>query len=712
MLAVDTNPHPEFLLEEAHLAQTIAAMLRQIEFWEDRERQMGADLETSVLMGDQAEEHAALLSPHVQAPYFGSMTVRVAGREQVLYLGKHAFRDVKGPCSVISWESEVGALFYREQLSWTPKRGSAGVVRRKRQLDVAAKVLRGVTDLYDEANGGETGGRAQVLLERLGQGSQAGMRDVVETLQPEQDQALRSAAGEALVIQGPAGSGKTTIGFHRLAWLVHPERGAQRARPEACMVLMPNGVLARYAARILPELGLSGVKVTTPEDWAVGLLGLEKLEVTDRTLQLLLTDQANDRRRLAWQRAKVLGEARWYAAVQRHLWERLTANLRGLAVQEVVHLSGREVKVNLDDAALAGVLRAVFRADPASGYRAAYRAALEAELLGQVNEPGQERAVLAQLQGALSRVLGRVFGGLAPVLETRRLLGDEAALHRAGLAEKDVSLVLSDPLQGIPRPRRGHADVTELPIMLTMQAMLGGIGRREGHQLETFDHVVLDEAQDYPPLLYRLLLKCTRRGHLTALGDLNQGMHGYKGPSSWAAVQEQWPGAGVVTLGRTYRSTQPITALCARIAATYQRAAPVQGVERSGAAVQRYHGGEETALLAQAVKEAQAAGHITVAIVTRRTIEAERLATALREHDVDAQPITGPASRYEGGVVILPVNLAKGLEFSAAVVAGCDAAHYNPETEFERRLLYVACSRALHWLAVVSTDELHPLVHE
>ena len=109
-------------------------MIRQIEFWEDRDRNAGADLETSVTMADTSEEHAAMLSVHVHQPYFGNLKVRVGGREQTLYIGKHAFLDTRGGHSVVSWESEVGSLFYSDALGWTPRRGGKGVIRRRRQL--------------------------------------------------------------------------------------------------------------------------------------------------------------------------------------------------------------------------------------------------------------------------------------------------------------------------------------------------------------------------------------------------------------------------------------------------------------------------------------------------------------------------------------------------------------------------------------------------
>ncbi|GGR37548.1 UvrD-helicase domain-containing protein [Deinococcus ruber] len=543
MTATSTPPIPsELALEQQHLSGTIISMLQQIDAWEDRSRNVGADLETSLTLADTAEEHAALLSVHVHEPYFGSLKVRIGGREQTLYVGKIAHRDLKGPYSITSWESEVGSLFYSHALDWTTPRGLKGTIQRRRQLDVWKKTLHGLTDLYDASTGGDTGARETVLLQRLSEASRSGMRDVVETLQPEQNDIMRAPAGTAVCIQGAAGSGKTTIGFHRLAWLAHSERGPHQARPSHTLVLMPNQVLAHYASRVLPSLNLQGVVVTTPETWALGFLGLEKMEVTDRTLTLLLQDRDNTRRRAAWRRAKALGDLRMFAVVRSHLHTRLQTNLERLTYQGSVEVqrSGRSkaITLALSNSQLQKLLTTVLERDPLEEYRPAFRAALEAELLTQARVTHDEEAVvLRQLNVEVSRLIGRVFAGMLPVTEARRLLQDETALRgaaQAHLPETMIQHLLSDPLASVAKPRRSFADVTELPLMLTVAALLDGLGKRNGHALEPYDHILLDEAQDFAPLLYALLRRAARPGHLTALGDLNQGLHGYKGPNAWA----------------------------------------------------------------------------------------------------------------------------------------------------------------------------------
>jgi len=710
--------HPDFPDEQRHLSGTVASVLRQIDAWEDRNRNVGADLETSLVLADEAEEKAAMLSVHVSEPYFGSLRVKVGGREQLLYVGKHAHRDLSGPHSVVSWESEVGGLFYSEALTWVTPKKLTGTIFRRRQLDVHKKTLRRVTDLYDHESGGDTGEREAVLLRRLSEASSSGMRDVVETLQAEQHEVMRAPAGQYACIQGAAGSGKTTIGFHRLAWLMHPERGEQRAERGNTLVLMPNQVLAHYAARVLPGLNLEGVVVTTPEAWALGFLGLEKMEVTDRTLTLLLTDHDNGRRRAAWRRAKALGDLRMLEVVRQHLKRRLEANLGTLDYRTTLEAAGPypQRDLVLTSARLHALLGGVIGRQPLEGYRPALRAAIEAELLAQAQVNTEEAAgVLRLLSQELGRLMTRIFAGMLPVTEARRLLQSEEHLREAAagvLPERTIAVLLSDPLSAVAKPRRSYADVTELPLMLAVAGLLDGLGRREGRGKEPYDHILLDEGQDFAPLLYALLARAARPGHITTLGDLNQGLHGYKGPGSWQDVLNALGSGSLMTLSRTYRSTRQITELTAKVAATYNRAADVVGVDRNGAEVRRLTGGPLARLTAQAVREMQAAGHANIAVVTRRSADAELLAPLLMEHDVDARPILNEQARYQGGVVILPVHLAKGLEFDAALVCGADAATYDPDTEFESRLLYISASRGVHALALIAETELHPLLRE
>jgi len=428
-----------------------------------------------------------------------------------------------------------------------------------------------------------------------------------------------------------------------------------------------------------------------------------------------LTDNSKARKEAAWRRARALGDLRMLRVVRQYLHTRIRANTAQLKYRAEVSLPGRgTATLKLDTPDLQALVEGVLGRDPLEGVRSAFRHTIEEALMAQarVNED-EQLSVRRQLNADLTQLTSKIVTGLLPVLSARKLLSDEATLRQAAegvLPERTLRVLLSDPLAAIAKPRRSYADVTELPIMLAMAALLDGLGRRVGRELEPYDHLALDEAQDYSPLLYALLIRATRPGHITALGDKNQGIHGYKGVADFGEMQTALGSATLMTLSRTYRSTRQITELSSKVAQAYNPEAEVIGVDRDGEAVLRLTGGGVAALCAQAVKAMQRAGHANIAVVTRRVSEAEQLAAELQYHDVDAQAIVNEQGRYQGQVVVLPVNLAKGLEFDGCIVAGADAAHYDPAVAFEARLLYVTCSRGMHALAVVAERELHPLL--
>lgn len=724
-------PHPDFAAEQDHLDRTVQSMLQRIEKLEDRDFHAGADEHTSIILADLAGEHAADLSPHVQQPYFGSMNIRIAGQNKTVYIGKHAHGDFEGDCSVIDWKTEVGSLFYSDALSWErqiKRRSKAqtvtGTVHRKRQLDIQAKTLQKITDLYDDQRD-VTGGREEVLINRLGEQTTSGLRDIVSTIQPEQNAALRSPVPGYLAVQRGAGSGKTSVLFHRLAWLTSDEREAERARPSQSLILMPNQVLAHYATKVLPSLNLQGANVTTPESWALSFLGVEKLEITDRSQQALLNDTNAQRRKAVWRKARLLGSLKMLKVVEKYLQNKLLTAAQSVSFQSSVTFPAyrdensktrpeRKAKVALTSEWLLTTLQKIFDLSPTIGYRAALRHAIHRELYyqAQAGNAREETTLRAQLEQELNNLLRRIFTATAPVMEIGRLLSSPEALAVAGrgiLSATDLQVLATDPLSGIPRPRRSHVDVTELPLILALHAYQEGIGRKEGKTLAPFDAILLDEGQDYSPALYALLARAARPGHLSTFGDLNQSISGYRGIEKWAELEEVLPGLALHFLPRTYRSTAQISTVANAVAATYSKTPMTEFVERQGREVEMVVTTKEAeaATIAHAVKAMQSRGQTNIAIITRRFAEAERLHEELQLHDVYARPILNEVSRYEGGIVTIPCRLAKGIEFDAVVVAGADARTYDPQPEYERRLLFVTLSRALHEMTCVAVGALH-----
>jgi len=722
---VTTAPltHPDFDREREHLRGTIGSIVQRILQLEDGLQDVGADDDTAFVQRLDNQSEAEQLSLHVDAPYFGAMTVRAGGRTTTLYLGRQPYYCKDGRYTVTDWRSPVGQLFYTQHTAWRK-----GEVLLKRQLDVNARELKRVTDLYAAETGSvnEATARQHVLIERLSEGATGGMRDIVSTIQPEQDALIRHPARRVLVIQGPAGSGKTSILFHRIAYLAYHEHGHDRLDPRAALVLVPNRVLAGYARRVLPDLRIEGVQVTTPHEWMMEQLGLQA-ELTDKTLALLLGSTDRDAKRRAWLRAKALGDARMLDVLRGSITHRYRDALTRETFTSTVTLgaTGSSYTATLTATELLEILDDAARRTLLTGLRDAFAEAVVERAWQALNRQGVPegayRAATQQLAFDAARLMARALRASSPIAEVRRLLrepGELAAAARDILPEARVRALLTpDPAAHLPAPRTGSVDALELPLMLAVKAVTEGIGRRSSAHPSTYGHVLVDEAQDLSPLTYRLLADVTEPGAITLAGDVNQGIHGYRAISFWQEALDQVRSNAddrVQHLTRTYRSTRQISGLARQVARLFAReeAQDAVAVPRDGLDVAVLTEGRGADRAAAAVKAATSAGLANVVVILRHARHCEPLARALGERDVHASVISTEQRAYRGGVVVMPANLTKGLEFDAAVVVGADEGSYPADVEYETRLLYVAVTRGMHALWLVPDGPLHPLLKQ
>ncbi|MEF2277016.1 ATP-binding domain-containing protein [Deinococcus sp. YIM 134068] len=228
-----------------------------------------------------------------------------------------------------------------------------------------------------------------------------------------------------------------------------------------------------------------------------------------------------------------------------------------------------------------------------------------------------------------------------------------------------------------------------------------------------------DEGQDLSPLQYDLLSSFVRPGHAAVFGDLRQSIHGYRGIRDWQVVidalgtgQEQ-----VEQLHLTFRSSQEITEQANRVLEATGSAQPrAQAVPRPGPPVHFVRYGREAdlvPLLAHEVRRLQREGARNIGIITRSPEESQGLYERVK--DRKAFPIdsrTRNFENYSGGIAVVPIGVAKGLEFDAAILIRADAATYSPGTPYDGPLLYTAVSRALHHLTIFAAEAFTPLLGE
>lgn len=603
----------------------------------------------------------------------GSAEGETAAARQITYLGRFAL-TWENQALISDWRSPVAALFYDFEPGpaafEAPAGRREGTLALKRQISIEEGQLRYAVDSSSSV-------RDEVLATVLGRSSDAKMHDIVSSIQREQNAVIRDEAPGTLIIQGVAGSGKTSIALHRVAYLLYRQK--ERLTSQSVAILSPSRVFSDYISGVLPELGEEPVRQWSLHDLAALLLeGITKVAPP-----VSAADEADPVRAA---RAAAKGTEAFAASLTAWLGAQLGEKGSGdgkVAASEL--FEPRDLAVGGD------VAEASWLAERFAAYAPV---------------PFDERLDLIA-GDALELAHGKTFGRYAHVMPTRRELRGRLlrmmraktplALYKRFLADTGQSALFKAPAKGVVEWEDAF------PVVLCALAFASPDGFAPTSAVR---HLVIDEMQDLTPVQHEAisrLFRCDR----TILGDVNQLVDG-RAVSAPEAVAAHYPGARVVRLMTSYRSTSEITELAARVM-------PVAGlvaVQRHGEAVRFARCGDTVGVLAavdEAIERWRASGRRTLGVIAKSDFLAARYAELIaRDHDLTL--LTDETDAYPGGIVVSSVRLAKGLEFDEAVLLDADGRQYA--TEADRNLLYVAVTRAMHALTVLYRDEPSPFLGE
>ncbi|MGH2352239.1 MAG: hypothetical protein ACRDJN_11575, partial [Chloroflexota bacterium] len=347
--------HPELAAEQQRLGATLAAIERAVS--RPLRANTGAGDETAVLAMEALRAwRREQLREALQSPYFaridfapeGDDGAEGDGRAETYYLGKTYFAG--DGVAITGWQAPVAALFYRatsaDAAYMAPEGEIRGRLRLKRRLVVDHGALLHMADDLDERPPADRRGALvavtsgeDLLRAVLSETASPWLRDMIATIQPQQYALIAAPADQVLVVQGVAGSGKTSIALHRLSYLVYPALAAGKP-PPCCLVFGPNQLFLRYVSAVLPRLGLQQAVQTTVADWALARLDLEHLRVTDITFDALQDpDVPADQKDALSHRSRLKTSRRMGTLLERYVeWRRDRIDIPedGWAVQQTV----------------------------------------------------------------------------------------------------------------------------------------------------------------------------------------------------------------------------------------------------------------------------------------------------------------------------------------------------------------------------------------
>ncbi len=614
----------------------------------------------------------ALTDDPASTLFFGRLSLAkpMAGH-QTLYIGRRHIHDEAGDPLVLDWRAELSGAFYRAS------RAAPMDVALRRRFGVERGRLTAFEDehLLDRS---EADTRSTILQTEIERPRVGPMRDIVATIQPEQDQIVRAGLGTSVCIQGAPGTGKTAVGLHRAAWLLYAHR--DRLSRAGILVVGPNTAFLEHIGAVLPALGEVDVRHTT----AAGLVGtapVKALDPTDRAVLKGDPRMAELLRRAVWAHvgsaAEPLvvprGARRWRvaaSAVQQVLDELLARGVRygaarAMLPQRLAHLVLVEME-RAGDSPDDRVQDAVARSAPVRSYAAALWPAVD------------PRAVLTRLLADPAE-LARHAEALLDPQEQRILLWDKAPRSKGAVRWSAADLVLIDELTDL---------VDRIPSL---------------------GHVIVDEAQDLSPMQLRAVGRRCSTGSVTVLGDLAQGTTPWA-TDSWqtALAHLGKPDSHLEILDRGFRVPARVIEYAARL---LPHMAPGLGVPRSvrdnpgRLLVHRTDPGRRTAAVVSAAREA-AAQPGSVGVIAADAAVPD-LSAALSADGLEHGVLGVDHGDVEHQIDVVPATVAKGLEFDRVVVVEPAAiAAAEPDRRTGLRRLYVVLTRAVSELVVVHADDL------
>jgi DNA helicase-2/ATP-dependent DNA helicase PcrA len=595
-----------------------------------------------------------------QSPYFGRLDFAPQGKAKTpVYIGVYSFLDEQQRQNVIyDWRAPISSLFYDYELGEaayaTPSGTIEGTIDLKRQYKIRDGhlefMLENDVNIHDD-----------VLQRELAKSSDDKMKNIVATIQRDQNAVIRNESASVMVIQGVAGSGKTSIALHRIAFLLYRYRETIAAKD--ILIISPNKVFADYISNVLPELGEEHI----PE------LGMEELAAD------LLSHQYPFQ--TFFEQVSALLENPDPAFVERIQFKSSGEFLRQLnqylLYVENNYFACTELRVGKTIVPLPFIL-AKFK----TYHRVPIlkRFALVAQDVRDFVRDATRRKLTGQEKATIGEAIPRMF-----------------KFHQVADLYQDFYRWLGRPelLRYDYRQRLEYADVF---AFIYLRLRLEGISA-----YEQVKHLVVDEMQDYTPVQYAVLSRifsCRK----TILGDVSQTVNPYSA-SSAETIERVFPQAEVVKLFRSYRSTLEITAFAQRITPNPD----LMPLERHGPepAVLRFDSqAEEMRAIQELVTAFQSGGHQSLGIICKTLRQATDVHQALQAPGV--QLLTEESTTFTEGVIITTAHLAKGLEFDEVIVPFVSARTYK--TEVDKGMLYIACTRAMHQLTLTYTHAITPFL--
>ena len=672
-------------------------------------------------------------------PYFARLDFKENNaKEEKLYIGKLSVIDEKTHKPiVIDWRTPIANLYYDGSLGKAEYKCLDGTIKGdillKRQFIIEDGKLEKYSDIDLTTND-------ELLQQALGQNADSRLKNIVSTIQEEQNKIIRADMFKPLIVQGVAGSGKTTIALHRIAYLIYNYE--KEFNPEEFMIIAPNRFFLNYISNILPDLGVENVKQYTFEDFAYEVIG-KRLKISDENEKLVkIVNKENEDVSidLLIQESKFKSSIQFKQIVDNYLRiieEEIIPKedfvVEGYIIMEYQELQRLFIKqysdYSLKDRLLkikkdlifnlkknsTEIIRKI-REERTRKIEKLYNMNFTEEEIREqrINIFEEKEKILKLLEQSMEKVADlylkkiKIYDGLYYYSDFIK-----SYFPKLEISNELKDYLVKNTIKNLSKKSVAYEDLA--PIMY-LEYKINGIKTKE-----KLKHVVIDEAQDYGEFQFDVLKSILNSNSLTILGDIYQGVHYYRGIENWQHfINIEFDKVNVEyrVLSKTYRTTKEIMSLANRVILKlpeYERENIVLGEPvidtKDCVSFCNYKTKEEiinqiNIKIDKYIKDK----YKSIAIIGKDKKECEYIYKELLKQRKDVNLIQSKDSDYKAGISIVPSYLAKGLEFDCVMIFNANEENYK-ENSLDIKILYVIITRAMSKLDIYYINNMSKLLN-
>ncbi|MEY7999925.1 RNA polymerase recycling motor HelD [Clostridium sp. Mt-5] len=686
-----------------------------------------------------------------EKPYFGRIDFReYKGQKETFYIGKFGLGDIQhGDEKVIDWRAPLADLYYSGVEGKTFYKSPIGIISGelslKRKFLIENEILKdafdeGINEIMLKSTNEEGNSLVDEFLKiNLNQSVNNRLKNVVATIQKEQNNIIRTDKNTTLIFQGSAGSGKTTVALHRLAYLLY--RYKDKLKGKDVMVIAPNKLFLSYISDVLPDLGINNVKQVTFEEMCSEMLHLKgKIYTKDRKLADILENGEYHYKKIVSDNSRIRGSILYKELIDDYVKyiEEKDLNIDDIKVENYILFNSEEIyrlylkdmkylpvnqrkyeikryfKLKIDDK----INKIVDKIDFLYDYQIA-------RLKKTMEDGTDRREKLTYIYDERDKKRKSVVTGAKKIFEdyfNRWTEVDTSRLYEEFLTSQEVfekiikgrvsKNLWSNLIKEIKTNKENKiVDSDELAALCYLKFKIEGVPKKFKYK-----HLVVDEAQDYSSFEMAVLKEMSTGDSMTVVGDLAQGIYDYRGISNWNDIIKDIFGSNIkyFQLTQSYRSTVEIIKFANKVLELQENdLKPAVPVLRHGdlpKIVEFTNNRDFGEKLDDIVKEVHNINKNTIAIIGKTYGQCRKIRDYLKKYsEYNWNLVRENDNALREDKIIIPSYMTKGLEFDCSVIYNCDEENYT-ESELDKKILYVVLTRALHMEYIFYSGKMSKII--